>query len=152
MRGVAGPCRAKGSPRARAPTLHPSHPVNAVFNGYTVCVHPAFRTGEISAKSDPFGGYSGGEDEMLAYLKANPQLAKQAGSAAVSIAQHNPEVSQGETGLWRDLPVGPGHSSRLTSPSTRPIHPAPLQLAMKVATASAGGGTGAAASNPWGGR
>ena len=65
---------------------------NAIFNGYTLCVHPAFRSGEMSMSSDPFGGYSGGEDEMLAYLKANPQLAQKAGSAVVSIAQHNPEV------------------------------------------------------------
>ena len=109
--GGGGGAAARGSDGQRAACLfphlltrldtHPSHPVNAVFNGYTVCVHPAFRTGEISANSDPFGGYSGGEDEMLAYLKANPQLAKKAGSAAVSIAQHNPEVSRAGAGRVR---------------------------------------------------
>lgn len=58
-----------------------------------VCVHPAFRTGELSASSDPFGGYTGGEQEMLAYLKSNPELAKKAGSAAVKVAQQNPELA-----------------------------------------------------------
>lgn len=67
--------------------------VNAAFNGYVICVHPAFRSGELSAHSDPFGGYSGGEQEMLAYLKSNPKLAQQAGSAAVKIAQNNPDLA-----------------------------------------------------------
>lgn len=56
-------------------------------------MHPAFRTGELSASSDPFGGYTGGEQEMLAYLKSNPELAKKAGSAAVKVAQQNPELA-----------------------------------------------------------
>jgi len=67
--------------------------VNAAFNGYVICVHPAFRSGELSAATDPFGGYSGGEQEMLAYLKANPQLAAKAGAAAVTVAQHNPQLA-----------------------------------------------------------
>jgi len=67
--------------------------LNAAFNGYVICVHPAFRSGELSAGGDPFGGYSGGEQEMLAYLKANPELAKKAGAAAVSVAQHNPGLA-----------------------------------------------------------
>lgn len=67
--------------------------MNAAFNGYVICVHPAFRSGELSATSDPFGGYSGGEQEMLAYLKSNPKLAQQAGSAAVKVAASNQELA-----------------------------------------------------------
>ena len=67
--------------------------VNAAFNGYVICVHPAFRTGELSAHGDPFGGYTGGEQEMLAYLKSNPELAKKAGAAAVKVAQNNPDLA-----------------------------------------------------------
>jgi hypothetical protein len=56
-------------------------------------VHPAFRSGELSATGDPFGGYTGGEQEMLAYLKSNPKLAQQAGSAAVKLAAQNPDLA-----------------------------------------------------------
>lgn len=65
--------------------------VNGLFNGYVICVHPAFRTGELSAKGDPFGGYSGGESIMLEYLKKNPQLANKAAGAAVAFAKSHPE-------------------------------------------------------------
>ena len=67
--------------------------VNGLFNGYVICVHPAFRSGELSAKGDPYGGYTGGEQEMLAYLKSNPELAKKAGAAAVKVAQNNPDLA-----------------------------------------------------------
>jgi hypothetical protein len=64
--------------------------LNGLFNGYVICVHPAFKTGELSAKGDPYGGYSGGEKEMLTYLQSKPELARQAQGAAVSWAAANP--------------------------------------------------------------
>ncbi len=67
--------------------------LNGIFNGYVICVHPAFKTGELTAMGDPYGGYTGGEAEMLEYLKKNPQLAANAGSAAVSFARENPDVA-----------------------------------------------------------
>jgi len=67
--------------------------INGIFNGYVICVHPAFKTGELSAMGDPYGGYTGGESEMLAYLKKNPQLAAKAGSAAVTFARDNQEAA-----------------------------------------------------------
>ena len=68
--------------------------LNGMFNGYIICVHPAFKTGELTAMGDPYGGYTGGETEMLEYLKKNPQLAASAGSAAVTFARENPEVAR----------------------------------------------------------
>jgi hypothetical protein len=68
--------------------------LNGLFNGYIICVHPAFKTGELSAKGDPYGGYSGGEKEMLDFLKKNPELAAKAGRSAATFAQENPEVAQ----------------------------------------------------------
>lgn len=67
--------------------------VNALFNAYVICVHPSFRSGELSAAGNPYGGYTGGESEMLAYLKKNPQLAQKATGAAVTFAQNNPDVA-----------------------------------------------------------
>ncbi len=67
--------------------------LNGLFNGYIICVHPAFKSGELSALGDPYGGYTGGESEMLSYLKKNPQLAQNAGSAAAQFAANNPEVA-----------------------------------------------------------
>ena len=64
--------------------------LNGLFNGYVICVHPAFKTGELSAKGDPYGGYSGGEKEMLTYLQSKPELARQAQGAAVNWAAANP--------------------------------------------------------------
>lgn len=72
--------------------------LNGLFNGYIICVHPAFKTGELSAKGDPYGGYSGGEAEMLDFLKRNPQLAQKAGQGAASFAASNPDVAQAVVG------------------------------------------------------
>jgi hypothetical protein len=72
--------------------------LNGLFNGYIICVHPAFKTGELSAKGDPYGGYSGGEAEMLDFLKRNPQLAHKAGQGAASFAASNPDVAQAVVG------------------------------------------------------
>lgn len=65
--------------------------LNGFFNGYVICVHPSFKTGALSAAADPYGGYTGGEAEMLGYLKANPALAQKAGAAAVKVAAANPD-------------------------------------------------------------
>lgn len=67
--------------------------LNGLFNGYLICVHPAFKTGELKAAGDPYGGYSGGEDEMLSYLKKRPDLANKATSAAVNLAASNPQAA-----------------------------------------------------------
>lgn len=67
--------------------------LNGFFNGYVICVHPSFRTGELTAAGDPYGGYTGGETEMLDYLKRNPQLAQQAGASAAAFASANPGVA-----------------------------------------------------------
>jgi hypothetical protein len=55
-------------------------------------VHPAFKTGEISRTSDPYQNYTGAQTEMVAYLKANPELARKAGKGAASFAAHNPDL------------------------------------------------------------
>ena len=68
--------------------------LNGLFNGYIICVHPAFQTGELSARGDPYGGYSGGEKEMLEFLKRNPEMAAKAGRNAAAFARENPEVAQ----------------------------------------------------------
>lgn len=67
--------------------------LNGLFNGYVICVHPAFKTGELSARGDPFGGYTGGEKEMLSYLQSKPQLAQKATSAAATFAASNPQMA-----------------------------------------------------------
>jgi COPI associated protein len=67
--------------------------VNGLFNGYVICVHPSFRSGELKASADPFGGYTGGETEMLKYLQKNPQLANKAAGVAVQYAKENPQVA-----------------------------------------------------------
>jgi hypothetical protein len=67
--------------------------VNGIFNGYVICIHPAFKTGELSAKGDPYGGYTGGEKEMLTYLNSKPELAQKATGLAVSAAASNPQAA-----------------------------------------------------------
>lgn len=72
--------------------------VNGLFNGYVICVHPSFKTGELSVRGDPYGGYTGGETEMLNYLKSNPELATKAGTAAATFATNNPEAAMNIAG------------------------------------------------------
>jgi COPI associated protein len=67
--------------------------LNGFFNGFVICVHPAFRTGELSATNDPFGGYTGGEEEFKNFLKSRPDLANKVGAAAMSAAASNPELA-----------------------------------------------------------
>jgi hypothetical protein len=64
--------------------------LNGLFNGYVICAHPAFKS-ELSAKGDPYGGYTGGEAVMLNYLKANPQLTTSAATAAATFASAHPQ-------------------------------------------------------------
>lgn len=74
------------------------HAANGFFNGYVICVHPAFKSGELNAKGDPYGGYSGGEAVMLDYLKRNPALANKAAGAAVAFAKSHPEQAMAVAG------------------------------------------------------
>ena len=67
--------------------------LNGAFNGYVICVHPAFKSGELSAKGDPYGGYTGGEKEMLSYLQSKPELAAKAQGAALTFAANNPDMA-----------------------------------------------------------
>lgn len=94
--------------------------INGCFNGYVMCVHPSFRNGELSATADPSGGYSGGESEMVAFLKSNPALAKKASVVAVKFAQDNPDIAR-----------------------------TAIQGALAGATAPKAGGAGDSDSNPW---
>ncbi len=87
---------------------------------YVMCVHPSFRNGELSATADPSGGYSGGESEMVAFLKSNPALAKKASVVAVKFAQDNPDIAR-----------------------------TAIQGALAGATAPKAGGAGDSDSNPW---
>lgn len=65
--------------------------LNGCFNGYLICIHPAFKKGgELKASGDPYGGYTGGESEMLSYLKKRPDLANKAAGAAASVMAKNP--------------------------------------------------------------
>lgn len=68
--------------------------LNAVFNMYCICVHPAFTSGRLQGSSDPFTTYVGGEKVMVDYLKSNPELARRAGAAAVQAARDNPELAR----------------------------------------------------------
>ena len=68
--------------------------VNAMFNMYCICVHPAFTSGRITASSDPYTSYVGGEKVMVQYLKENPDIARRAGASAVQFARDNPDVAR----------------------------------------------------------
>jgi len=68
--------------------------VNAMFNMYCICVHPAFTSGRITASSDPYTSYVGGERVMVQYLKENPDIARRAGASAVQFARDNPDVAR----------------------------------------------------------
>ena len=87
--------------------------LNGLFNGYIICVHPAFKTGELSARGDPYGGYSGGEKEMLEFLKKNPELAAKAGRSAAAFAQENPDVAQS---VIRGAAAAPPSASTASNP------------------------------------
>lgn len=68
---------------------------NAVFNGYAMCVHPAFKKGgRFHAHADPFKGMSTGEQEVAAYLRKNPDVAVRVGSTAAKVAASNPDLAR----------------------------------------------------------
>lgn len=67
--------------------------LSGLFNGYVICIHPAFRSGDLSMTGDPYGGYTGGDKEMMDYLKRNPEVASRATGALTSFAAANPEAT-----------------------------------------------------------
>ncbi len=75
--------------------------VNGIFNGYVICIHPAFKTGELNAKGDPYGGYTGGDKEMLAYLQTKPELASRVSGVAMQAAASNPQAAMSIMGAAR---------------------------------------------------
>lgn len=109
-------------PHPVAAPAHPGAPALAVM-----CVHPAFRSGELSATGDPSAAYSGGEGEMLAFLKANPQIAAKAGAVAVKFAQENPDVARaalaGSAGATAPK-AGGGAGAGGAAPSAAAVEPA----------------------------
>ncbi|KAF0685591.1 Aste57867_22559 [Aphanomyces stellatus] len=60
--------------------------LNALLNLFIMLAHPEFKSGHISASSDPTTGYTTGNQEAASYLQANPQVAMQAGTFAMSAA------------------------------------------------------------------
>lgn len=93
--------------------------LNGLFNGYIICVHPAFKSGELSAKGDPYGGYSGGEKEMLDFLKKNPELAAKAGQSGALTPRGGPAAR-------RRRPLTPARASPPPIPCPPP-QPRPLR-------------------------
>lgn len=68
---------------------------NALFNGYALCVHPAFRKGgSLHGAADPFSGMSTAESEVAAYVRKNPDVAMKVGSTAAKAAASNPEFTK----------------------------------------------------------
>lgn len=67
--------------------------INAAFNFWVIMFHPGFKAAGINASDDPYSTYTGGDDEMKAYLRNHPQLAQKALKAGVSVAQQNPAVA-----------------------------------------------------------
>ncbi len=41
---------------------------NGIFNAYVMKVHPAFKSGQLSASTDPYATYTAGSAEALAYV------------------------------------------------------------------------------------
>jgi hypothetical protein len=68
--------------------------INACFNFYVFYVHPAFKTGKLSTRDNPYATYTGGEGEMANYLRRNPDLVRKAGASAVRVARDNPELAR----------------------------------------------------------
>ncbi len=63
---------------------------NGLFNAFVLKTHPAFKSGELSATANPYAQYSTAENQAAAYIKANPELARKAGSGIANIAAQNP--------------------------------------------------------------
>jgi len=66
--------------------------LNALLNLLVMCKHPEFKSGHVSADSDPTAGYSTGNQEAAAYLSANPNVAMHAGTFALSAAAQSRPV------------------------------------------------------------
>lgn len=56
--------------------------------------HPKFKDGSVLRSWDPYVGYTGGEEEMAAYLRRHPELARKAGQSAVTVARNNPDLAR----------------------------------------------------------
>jgi len=67
--------------------------LNAFFNMYVFCVHPAYQPGGQFYGS-PDDKKTTAESEIAGYLQRNPQLAQRAGAAAMQTAQDNPELAR----------------------------------------------------------
>lgn len=63
---------------------------NGLFNAFVLKTHPAFKSGELSASANPYENYSSAENQAAAYIKANPELARKAGSGLMTVAAQNP--------------------------------------------------------------
>jgi hypothetical protein len=63
---------------------------NGVFNAIVLKLHPAFKSGELSATSNPYEKYSSAESQAAAYVRANPELARKAGQGMMGVAAQNP--------------------------------------------------------------
>jgi hypothetical protein len=69
--------------------------LNALFNFYLICVHPAFKKGgALHAFSDPFAGMTSGEREVADYLQRNPEVLAKVGTSAARAAASNPELAR----------------------------------------------------------
>ena len=51
--------------------------------------------GELNVYADPTQGYTTGDAEAVAFLKAHPELAKKAATTGVNYAKENPDVVRG---------------------------------------------------------
>jgi hypothetical protein len=55
--------------------------LNGLFNACVIVTHPAFRSGELSARSDPWAKSAKAEEAVGAYLKSRPDLVLKAVAA-----------------------------------------------------------------------
>ncbi|OQR80770.1 hypothetical protein THRCLA_11931 [Thraustotheca clavata] len=63
--------------------------INALLNLFIMCKHPEFKSGHVSTNADPTANYSSGQQEAAAYLSANPNVAMQASTFALSSVAQN---------------------------------------------------------------
>eukprot|EP01029_Cantina_marsupialis_P009774 TRINITY_DN22606_c0_g1_i1.p1 TRINITY_DN22606_c0_g1~~TRINITY_DN22606_c0_g1_i1.p1 ORF type:complete len:205 (-),score=33.29 TRINITY_DN22606_c0_g1_i1:203-817(-) len=68
--------------------------VNCLFNFYIMKTHPVFTSGELSLTDNPYASYTAGEEDMRAYLRAHPQIAKKVVTTSVNLAKNNPEIAK----------------------------------------------------------
>ncbi|OQR80792.1 hypothetical protein ACHHYP_17172 [Achlya hypogyna] len=66
--------------------------INALLNLFVMFKHPEFKSGHMSRDADPTLGYSSGQQEAAAYLSANPNVAMQASTFALSAVAQQPKA------------------------------------------------------------